>query len=461
MPIVEFVSQSSRDPANPQATGERLVNLYPEPMASGARGRFALKCVPGTSLFASASGVFVRALINAPEYSATGVPSDRLIMVSDGNLRAVSAAGVVSNLGAIGDDENTGLSTNNGAITVVNGGRYRVWNGTTLVEPAAGAFSSFGGVEFLNDYTILTERGDRRFCWSDLADAETLPALNFATAEARDDAIVRPVAIAGNLWLFKERSIEIWGTTGNAGAAAFTRVGPVIETGLGGFNFVAKIPGGAFFIGDDGIAYITGGTIDLRPVSTPAVNEAIKRQTVTNCFYYEATGHKFCVVRFKDAPALVFDLVTGAWHERATGDGVAWGATCAVDAYGSWRFGGFDGQIMTATSGQTDNGAAIVRRAVSMPLERGGERFLVRAVTVRGEAGRSDLGRPASVQMRVSRDGGMTWGPWRTASMGALGEYYTRAVFRSLGQARVFTVEVAVSDDAPLTLWSSVEVEAA
>lgn len=461
MAKIEFVRQSSRDSDNPQAQGERLVNLYPVPIAQGGRARFALKAVPGTTAFVSLSGVFVRAMANIPTYDDAGRPSDRLMVVVDGGLRRIDTAGLVSLIGVIPDDEETAISGNNGAVTITAAGRYFVWSGSALLEPAAGAFGAFGAVEFLGDYTILTELNDRRFCWSDLADPETLPILNFATAEARDDTILRPMAIGGNLWIFKRTSIEIWALTGGAGPAAFTRVGPVLETGLAGFRLVTKIPGGAFFVGDDGIAYLTGGTEDLQPISTPAVNVAIATGEPDACFYYEAYGHKFCVLRFKTRPALVFDLATGAWHERATGEDGAWGATGAAQAYGAWRVCGFAGAVRTLGPVFEDAGAPLVRRAISAPLGDGVTHFTVPMVQVMGQTGRADIGRDAAVMLRFSRDGGQTWGTWRTGVLGALGQYGARAVFRNCGRQRVLVAEVRVSDAADLTLWSAAEVQVA
>ena len=298
-----------------------------------------------------------------------------------------------------------------------------------MSEPTPGVFSAFGGVEFLGDYTILTERNDRRFCWSALADPSDLPDLNFATAEARDDVLLRPLAVAGNLWLFKTTSIEIWGPTGSAGAAAFQKL-TLVETGLRGFNLLAKVPGGAFFVGADGIAYLTGGGPELQPISTPAVNEALRRGDPTHAAYYEHAGHKFCVIRFRDRPALCLDLVTGLWHERAEGENAAWGATCAASAFGAWLFGGFNGAVKTAISAQTDSGEELIRRAVSMPLVNGGGLFKVPVLEVKADMGRSNLGRDAAVMLRISRDGGGTWGNWRQASLGGLGQYGKRAVFR-------------------------------
>jgi hypothetical protein len=461
MPRLEFIQQSSLDPANPQANPGRLVNFYPEPLPAGSRAAIALKAVPGTQAFATVPGVFVRAMANVVRYDEDGVPSDRLVLVSDGALRSVDASGGVSAIGSVADDEETAISGNNGDVTVIAGGNYYLWNGAALTQPAGAVFSNFGGVEFLGDYTILTEKNDRRFCWTDLADASTLPALNFATAESRDDVILRPMAIGGNLWLFKATSIEIWYPTGAGGPNAFARVGPVLETGLKAFGLACKIPGGAFFVGDDGIAYVTGGTTQLQPVSGGAVNEVIRAGEATAAFYYEDTGHKFCVLRFRDRPAWVYDIVTGAWHERATGENGPWGATCAASAYGSWRFGGFNGAVRTAVRSNEDAGEPLMRRVVSLPMGDGAARFRVPVVQVFGQIGRSDLGRDAHVMIRFSRDGGMTWGTWREASMGALGEYGARAVFRNCGQARVLVAEVRVTDPADLTIWSAAEVQVA
>ncbi len=48
--------------------------------------------------------------------------------------------------------------------------------------------------------------------------------------------------------------------------------------------------------------------------------------------------------------------------------------------------------------------------------------------------------------LRISRDGGMTWGPERFLTMGAMGEYVTRMFTTRLGQFRNGVIEIAVSD---------------
>lgn len=456
--LLEFVGQSSRDADFIAASPERLVNLYPEPLPEGGRARFQLKSVLGAEEWVSLPGVFIRA-IEAIGYTDSGAIRSALYAVIGGKLYEISQAGGYTEIGAVADDEMTTLAGHDGALTAVAGGTYYLWDGASLTQPTAGAFSDFGSVEFLGGYTILTQRGGRMFQWSALADPSDLPGLNFATAEARDDALLRAIAVSGNLWLFKTSSIEIWARTGLANEEAFAMMpGGVIERGLAGFNLVTKVPDGAFFVGSDGKAYITAGA-QLRPVSTPAVETAIQQGTPTHCFYYTDEGHEFCVVRFRDRPAWVFDIATGLWHERATGTG-AWRATGAVKAYGAWRAGDDLGRVATLGRLNRDVNEPLVREATSRTLYAG-PRFRVPSVEFYGRVGRSALTRPAKMMVRFSRDGGLTWGAEREVSMGRQGHYEQRMVLRSVGQCRSLTARVRITDPADLTLLSVANVETA
>jgi hypothetical protein len=458
MPALEFVSQSVRDTSNATANAARLVNRYPEAMAEGARARFALKIVPGTAEWAQLPGAFMRALAVVGD-SDEGVVTSSLFAVIGGEVYEIELDGSSEGIGSVPDDVQTTIAGNNGDVCIVAGGEYHLWDGSTLTQPTIGAFADFGSVEFLGGYTILTELGGRRFQWSALADASDLPGLNFASAESRDDALLRAVAIAGNLWLLKTGSIEIWARTGEASENAFTQLpGGVLETGLREFGLVTKMPNGAFFVGNDGIAYITAGA-ELKPVSTPAVEVAIRDGDATHCLYYEDAGHKFCVLRFRDRPAWCFDLSTGLWHERATGNG-AWSATVSAN-FGGWRVGQVDGRIGTLTRNGRDIDQPLAREVVSLTLYIDGQRFRIPKVEFTGRMGRSDIGRDAQIMVQFSRDGGQTWGAEQWRSMGNLGDFDRRAVLRNVGQARTLTARIRDTDPADITLWSSVNLDLA
>ena len=452
MATIEFVGQSAKDADNEQAATSRLINLYREPVKLGDKTQYTLKSVLGQAAFGDLNTVFLRAMreIDGVIYAVAG-----------GALYKITASGMAANLGAVADSEETTISGNTGNVTVCAGGNYYVWDGTTLTQPAAGAFSGFGSVTYLGNYTVLTEANGRRVQWSDLADPDTLPGVNFATTEGRTDNNVRALPIGGNLWIFKEQSTEVWYVTGEAGAGAFALInGSVLDTGLLAFGLVTKFRSGAFMVGDDGIVYITSGS-GVSPVSTVAVETAIKQETPTRCFYYEDEGHKICVIRFRNRPAWCFDVSTGEWHERA--EGASHGAWTAVDtakAYGKWLCGTDLGGIYEMTRNNADIADELLRTAVSRTLANDQDRFIVNKLEFMGRVGRNDFTRTPQMWIRVSRDNGNTWGEAKTRSLGDLGDYQQRIVYRGMGQFRQVTVELNMSDpvDVPMNATASLDV---
>jgi hypothetical protein len=219
MPRVEMITQSSKDATLRGGVSERLVNLYPETLPEGSIARFALRAVPGTDTFASLPGVFLRGLAEMDE------SGDRLIYAAiGGQAYSVDANAASVALGPLPDSAETSLAPHRGQMVFAAGGEYHLWDGATLTEITPLPFTDVGSVEFLSGYTVYTEAGGTRFGWSTLADPSDLPALNVATAEGRDDNLLRAVAVQGNLWLFKETSAELWGLTGLANENAFSRL---------------------------------------------------------------------------------------------------------------------------------------------------------------------------------------------------------------------------------------------
>lgn len=474
MPFVEFTGQSRSDSDFRTADTSQLINCYREPMD----GEYVIKAVPGTAQFVDLQSVFMRALetVGGDIYAATG-----------GALFKVESLGNLTNLGAVADGDTT-IAGNNGKVAVAADGTYYVWNGTSLTTPTGGAFTAAGSVEFLAQTTIITEKNGRRFQWSAVADAESLNGLDFATAEGRDDNILRGVMVNGNLWLMKEASCEVWYPT----ASGFSRIaGGVLDTGLKAFGLVAKFDGGAFFVGDDGIAYITNGA-GLQPVSTPSVETDISQGSPERCFYYEDEGHKFCAINFGDRPAWVYDISTGEWHNRAAASGSgSWRVVESVKAFGFWHVGTDTGRILRLGRFNVDIDGPLVRRMTSKTLITGKNTTLSR-LEIYGRAGEAVAGgdityciggfgfvltdndglalfdsvetgteRQPQVVLRMSRDFGNTWTEEKWRSWGAVGKYASRVEWRSLGRARQHTAELTISDPVELPVKSSVFLEVA
>lgn len=441
MPILQFFGQSSRDSDNIAGNSSRLVNMFREPLPEGGRGAAVLKSVLGLEPFSDLPGVFTRAM---------GEFNGKLFAVAGGKLQEIAADGGYTDRGSIADDENTSISGNNGDVTVVAGGLYYRWNGTTLNNPTAGAFSSFGSHDYIGNYTVLTEKNGRRFQWSDIANANSLPGLNFSTADGRDDNLIRPFAINGVLYLFKETSHEVWYVTGGAGAAAFERqAGGVVDIGLKGHNLITRIPGAAFFVGDDNRAHLVSGQV--QPVSIPPVETAIKDCQPRACFTYEDEGHTFCVITFRDCPAWVYDIALGEWHERAEGVTLdPWTATCSAKVSGAWYCGRDDASLFRFSPIGMDDNGPLIREATSRTLYQDGQRFSVSEMELFPRQGFQS----ATLEVEISRDGGLTWTPPKPRQIGPVGNYGGRVIWRNLGQCRQITARVRFSEAQVFTMLS-------
>lgn len=443
MPLVEFVGQSSQDSDNKSANTSRLINCYEE-ITGGRTGR-VLKSVPGMQDFAALTSPLVRdmAQIDGVIYAVAG-----------GDFFSVTSAGVVTDLGNVTDSVDTTISGNNGVVTIAADGNYYTWDGATLTEPTAGAFSDFGSVTFIGQRTVLTEAGGRRVQWSDVADPDTLGGLDFATTEARDDNNLRAVAFGSFLWIFKERSLERWYLTGQDDIFA-PLAGGALDVGLKAYRLITQTPRSLFFVGSDNKVYLASG--DIQPVSTIAVETAIFQGSPTACFYYQDEGHEFCVIKFDDRASWVYDISTGRWHERAEGlDLGPWSATASVEAFGSFYVGDAFGRVRKLSQTQLDGTTPLIRQATGNSLWMEGNRFRVKKMEILARMGRGDV----SVALEVSEDFGETFGDPKVRSFGATGRYENRAVWRNLGQFRQITPRISWSDAAqtPIDAICAIEV---
>lgn len=448
---VMLASRSARRDDDPGHSSERLINFYPEAGAEASKAGFMLRAVPGMVEVADLGSVVVRAF---------GAFNGQLWAVASGLFYRIGLSGTVTTIGSLGDGE-TFLSENGTDVTICAGGVYSVWNGTSIVSPGSGRIVSPATVGYHAGYTLLTDAILGEFEWTALADAETRNALNFATAESRNDALSRVMVNGREVWLFGTESTEVWFNTGQAGPLAFQRLpGAAVDRGILAAGLATRIAESVFVVGNDGVVYATSGT-SLNPVSDPVVEASIAAAAPTHMFAYEDRGRKFVCLRFAARPAWCLDVTTGRWHERASGvNWAAWDVIAAAQIGAEWYGITLFGTVFRFARVPTDLGGALSRMAQSRPIYRDGEFFTVDWFEVLGEMGTSSLGRAATVALQVSRDGGFTWEPQVFRSMGALGNYGTRAVWDALGSGYEMAFRVVVTDAAEINVYSAANMVA-
>jgi Neuraminidase (sialidase) len=119
-----------------------------------------------------------------------------------------------------------------------------------------------------------------------------------------------------------------------------------------------------------------------------------------------------------------------------------------VLAFDEWHTVTLTGTAYTLGRTNQDYGTPLIRQATSNTLQNDGKRFVLSRLEMQGRAGRSDLGRPAQVMLEMSKDFGETWSDPKVRSLGDVGEYSQRLVWRKLGQYKQATARISWADMA-------------
>lgn len=303
------------------AADGRMVNLFPEVVPDGGKEPAFLQRAPGLRLVATVGEGPIRGMWRFGDY---------LYVASGGKLYSVDGNFAVTELGLINGSGPVSMTDNGTQLFVACNPDAFIYNASTGVfaQVTDPDFPGAVTVGYLDGYFVFNEPNSQRFWVTSLNDGSAVDPLDFASAEGNPDNIVSLMVDHREVWLFGNNTIEVWY---NAGAPDFPlqRIqGAFMETGCLAPYSVAKLDNSVFWLGSDargnGLAYRNNGYNAVR-ISTHAVEWQIQQYGVLNDavgYSYQQDGHSFYVLTFPTAQATwVFDVSTGAWHERAAWDG--------------------------------------------------------------------------------------------------------------------------------------------
>jgi hypothetical protein len=438
-----FAVQSARSDSTPISV-ERLINFYPRIEGDRAKGKLTLRGTPGLKAFASAGSGPIRGTHNM-----LGVA----YFVSGPDLYTVSSTGNATLIGGVGSAGNVTMSDNGAQLTIISGTAgytYTVATDTLAVISDAD-FPAASSVTFLDLYTIVGKDSSGEFYISTALDSTEWDALDFATAEALPDNIVRVYANKGQLWLFGEDSTEVWF---NSGASfPFTRMsGGRIDRGCLAKLSVAEEDNSLFWLGNDKTVYRANGFTPQR-ISTHAVEEAIESYATPQdgeAWTYTMAGHKFYALSFSEG-TWVYDIATGLWHERQSTDKKRWRASAGIEVYGKVLCGDFEtGNIYELDADTYDeNGADLIATAISEPFYGEGQYVRMPRLQLEFETGvglTTGQGSDPQVMLQFTDDGGKTWSNEKWRSLGKIGKYKSRVVWNRLGAFKERSLKISISD---------------
>ncbi|RPJ32027.1 MAG: hypothetical protein EHM17_10655 [Verrucomicrobiaceae bacterium] len=483
------------------AADSRMVNLFPEMVPEAGKEPAFLSRAPGLRLLASLGDGPVRGLW---QYGGYGYA------VSGTNLYRISSSWAVTLLGTVSGSGPVSMSDNGNQLFIACNGPSYIYNSSTSVfqQITDPDFPGAVTVGYLDGYFVFNEPNSQKVWITSLLEGTQVDPLDFASAEGSPDGLVSLIIDHREAWLFGTNSVEVWYDAGNADFPLARIQGAFNEIGCAAAYSVAKLDNGIFWLGSDargnGIVYRANGYTGQR-ISTHAVEWQIQQYSDISdaiAYTYQQDGHAFYVLVFPTAgKTWVYDVATQAWHERAgfsngqftrhrSNCQMNFGGEIVVGDYANGNIYAFDlttysdnGDIQkwlrswrALPTGQNnlnrmahhslqldcESGVGLDGNDVSTLLNslntevglallaESGTTILVSVSTVQGT--------DPQVMLRWSDDAGHTWSNEHWRSMGKIGEYGRRVLWRRLGMTmklRDRVYEVSGTDPVKIAIMGA------
>lgn len=428
---------------------QRTLNLYPQTVESGNAPQVsALLPTPGLIAKYELSGP-VRGLYTLSE-GMLAVVGNKLFLLKNEALEIGNVYG--NNLVKFADNRIDVLIIGEPDTYIFNLDSKKL---TTLT---GGGFLGATDVTFLDSRFIVLNPASDQIQWSGLLNTD-FTALSYATAEANSDKLVRIFTQNGQLWLIGERTTEIWHSTGNTDQPFLRVSGAYINCGCIAKNSLAQFGTGLIWLSQtdvgDGQIVLTEG-YQVKRISNHAMEQefaSYSRLDDAVAYSYQQEGHSFYVLSFPTAnKTWCFDGSTGMWHERSyyNLDAQHERHRSQVHCFykGKHYVGDHTNGIIYELSldAETDNGRLIMRERITPVINPQAQRLIFDELEVLIQAGQKSNREPI-VMLDWSDDHGQTWSFDRQGTLGKVGEWNKRLIFRRLGQAfnRVFRLRLTDS----------------
>lgn len=383
-------------------------------------------------------------------------------------LLSVLSTGVIANHGTIEGSGRVSLA-NNGQylVIVVPGGKSYAYNNVadTLNQITDTDFRTSDTVVFKDGFFVFSASDGAVFFNSALNDPFTYDALDFGSAEINPDKIVALHVNHNELFVCGSETIELFQNVGGAGFP-FKRIGGAnIQKGVHAKFSLIEFDNTFCFVGGglnerSAIWKVTGSS-SAQKISTDAIDKEIQkfnREEIESSFAltYSFNGQFLALFTFEStripSRTFVYNATASAlmqqrvWFEFQ--DGVTddrFRVQSIVAAYGKLLVG----DSTTGMIGELDNdtldyyGNEIFRQSTSQPFDQGGLPIFAGEFEATFQSGVGltvGQGSDPIVRMDKSDDGGRTFNSETRRTIGKIGEYGQRSIWRRQGRFPVSRV---------------------
>jgi hypothetical protein len=370
---------------------------------------------------------------------------------------------------------------------------YNLTSGAFTQISTSGGFPANGvtNLTYQDSFVIAAVNDSQELIISNSLDATTWNALSVDKIYSYSDNISGVFSDGLQLYVMGPKFTEVQYDAGTY-PYPFSRVqGVLIKAGLAAVNSLCLVGNTVAFLASDiaGKAYVAFlNGYSTEPISTAPINEKLERySTVSDAFAYtyREGDNQFYVITFPTAQATwACDIKTKQWHERQYNGGadlpsfyITWnGLHVVMDSTGNFY-------LMSQDYPPT--GEVFLSVTIPSPRVRTCQHFMndgktsfIEELHAEMECGLLDAqiqqygidianygnngnDNPPQVTLEISRDGGHVWHNVGMRSLGKMGQYLTRVIWRKLGRFRTYaTFRVTITDPCRpylLGAWATIK----
>jgi hypothetical protein len=338
-------------------------------------------------------------------------------------------------------------------MVLVPGGNGYIYNHVTDVyaQITDVDFTANGApqfVVFIDGYFLVTT-DTKKFIVSALNNGLSYSALDFGTAESDPDDIVAPVVYKNQLFISGGETFEAFQNVGGADFP-FQRTGLFLQKGCFAPYSLINAQDTFMWVGggqnESPAIWALNGNSTVK-ISTTAIDSILTSLTavqVSNIFSWAYAQKGAYFIGFTlPSTTLVYDTTSQRWHERKSIIEENVGAlrvSSITKAYGSVFCGDtIDGRVGVLTPDvYTEYENTIIRRIATQPFQNNMQSVFFPSLELTVESGVGNDAVPdPQIVLERSKDG-KTWSDPVSRSIGKIGEYNRRAIWRRNGRASRF-----------------------
>ena len=434
---------------------------------TGGTGTYTLglsQSIASSQMYTSSPGAIVTAAISGTTLTVASVASGTLYVGQTIQGAGITTQTIITALGT--GTGGAGTYTVNNSQTIASITMYALnW---TVLPSSDGAFTGGETCDIVDNYFVYNRPASQQWGASGVL-SPISGNTSFSSKDGSPDNLVALIVDHREVYLMGENSSEVWTDVGG-NPFPFQRIpGTNTQHGIAAKFSVARFGDSFCYVSRNnrGQAQIMQmkGYVPTR-ISNHAVENSITNQYVDDAiaWTYQLEGHECYVVSFPTLELTwAYDLASGMWHKwlYTNNDGTYTrhrGNCCAV-FQGLVLVGDYqDGSIYEIDKNNyTDNGQNIrrLRRAPHLVSDFQRQYFDELQIQFQPGVGLTGITTPLNnevvgadpqAMLRWSNDGGSTYSNEHWTTIGKIGKYKNRAIWRRLGMARDRVFEVVVSD---------------